>query len=79
MRNYKRNPCLFSWNIMETIKERLYLFLKRVVMVCPELDITLNDQHLGILHNMKSGWKMDEVKDKKLVDAIGQEVLLWYE
>jgi len=47
--------------------------------VCPELDITLNDQHLGILHNMKSGWKMDEVKDKKLVDAIGQEVLLWYE
>jgi len=28
---------------------------------------------------MKSGWKMDEVKDKKLVDAIGQAVLLWYE
>ena len=47
--------------------------------VCPEMDITLNDQHLGILHNMKSGWKMDEIKDQKLVDAIGQEVLLWYE
>lgn len=47
--------------------------------VCPELDITLNDEHLGILHNMKSGWKMDEVTDQKLVDAIGQEVLLWYE
>jgi len=47
--------------------------------VCPELDITLNDQHLGILHSMKSGWKMDEVKDQKLIDAIGQEVLLWYE
>jgi len=47
--------------------------------VCPELDITLNDQHLGILHNMKSGWKMDEIKDQNLVDAIGQEVLLWYE
>jgi hypothetical protein len=47
--------------------------------VCPELDITLNDEHLGILHNMKSGWKMDEVPDKKLIDAIGQEVLLWYE
>jgi len=47
--------------------------------VCPELDITLNDEHLGILHNMKSGWKMDEVKDQKLIDAIGQEVLLWYE
>jgi len=47
--------------------------------VCPELDITLNDEHLGILHNMKSGWKMDEVKDQKLIDAIGHEVLLWYE
>ena len=32
--------------------------------VCPELDITLNDAHLGILHNMKSGWKMDEVRSK---------------
>jgi hypothetical protein len=47
--------------------------------VCPELDITLNDEHLGILHTMKSGWKMDEVQDQKLIDAIGQEVLLWYE
>ena len=47
--------------------------------VCPELDITLNDEHLGILHSMKTGWKMDEVKDQKLIDAIGQEVLLWYE
>jgi hypothetical protein len=47
--------------------------------VCPELDITLNDEHLGILHSMKTGWKMDEVKDQKLVNAIGQEVLLWYE
>ena len=47
--------------------------------VCPELDITLNDEHLGILHSMRSGWKMDEVKDQKLIDAIGQEVLLWYE
>ena len=42
--------------------------------VCPELDITLNDEHLGILHTMKSGWKMDEVKDQELADAIGEEV-----
>jgi hypothetical protein len=47
--------------------------------LCPELDITLNSEHLGILHNMKSGWKMDEVKDQKFINAIGQEVLLWYE
>jgi hypothetical protein len=47
--------------------------------VCPELDITLNDEHLGILHTMKTGWKMDEIKDQKLVNAIAQEILLWYE
>jgi len=30
----KGNPCLFSWSIMvRSIKGRLYLFLKRVVMV----------------------------------------------
>jgi hypothetical protein len=47
--------------------------------VCHELDITLNDSHLGIIHNMKSGWKMDEVKDQKLIKTIGEEILLWYE
>jgi len=47
--------------------------------VCYELDVTLNDKQLGIIHSMKSGWKMDEVKDQKLVNAIGQEIMLWYE
>jgi hypothetical protein len=47
--------------------------------VCYELDISLNDQHLGIIHSMKTGWKMDEVKDQKLVNAIGEEITLWYE
>jgi hypothetical protein len=47
--------------------------------VCPELEVILNDEHLGIIHSMKQGWKMDEVKDQKLVNAIGQEILLWYE
>ncbi len=47
--------------------------------VCDELDITLNDQHLGIIKCTKSGWKMDTVKDQKLVDAIGEEIFFWYE
>ena len=47
--------------------------------VCYELEITLNNEYLGILHCMKSGWKMDQVKDKGLVNAIGEEVYLWYE
>jgi hypothetical protein len=47
--------------------------------VCDELDITLNDQHLGIIKCTKGGWKMDTVKDQKFVDAIGEEIFYWYE
>jgi hypothetical protein len=47
--------------------------------VCDELDITLNDQNLGVIKCMKSGWKMDSVQDQKLVDAIGEEIFLWYD
>lgn len=47
--------------------------------VCDELEITLNDQNLGVIKCMKSGWKMDTVEDQKLVDAIGEEIFLWYD
>ena len=47
--------------------------------VCDELDITLNDQHLGIIKCTKGGWKMDGVNDKKFINAIGEEIFLWYE
>lgn len=47
--------------------------------VCFELEIMLNDQQMGIIRRMKSGWRMDLVKDQKLVDAIGNRILLWYE
>ncbi len=47
--------------------------------ICEELDITLNDEHLGIIKNTKSGWKMDNAKDEKLIAAIGEEIALWYE
>lgn len=47
--------------------------------VCDELDITLNDENLGIIKCTKGGWKMDTVKDQKLVDAIGEEIFYWYE
>jgi hypothetical protein len=47
--------------------------------VCDELDITLNDENLGIIKCTKGGWKMDTVKDQKFVDAIGEEIFYWYE
>ena len=47
--------------------------------VCFQLDVTLNDESLGIIRSGKSGWKMDGVDDQKFVDAIGQEIMLYYE
>jgi len=42
--------------------------------ICDEFEITLNDEHPGIIHLTKSGWKMKNIKDQKLVDAIGQQI-----
>jgi hypothetical protein len=46
--------------------------------VCYELEIILNDQPMGIIHCTDKGWKMKNVKDQGLVDAIGEEIALWY-
>jgi hypothetical protein len=43
------------------------------------LDITLNDENLGIIKCTKGGWKMDTQSDQKFVDAIGEEIFYWYE
>lgn len=47
--------------------------------VCYQLDVTLNDENLGIIRAGKTGWKMDLVKDQKLVNAIGEVIKLYYE
>ncbi|MEW6467410.1 MAG: hypothetical protein AB1458_00715 [Bacteroidota bacterium] len=47
--------------------------------VCFELDITLNNEHLGVIHCTDKGWTMKHVKDQGLVNAIGEEIFLWYE
>ncbi|MGX5816669.1 hypothetical protein ACWKWU_00645 [Chitinophaga lutea] len=47
--------------------------------VCFALDVTLNDEHLGIIRSLKSGWKLDHDEDRKLAAAIGEEIVLWYE
>ena len=47
--------------------------------VCHQLDVTLNDENLGIIRAGKSGWKMDNMEDQKFIDAIGQEIMLYYE
>ncbi len=46
---------------------------------CYELEISLNNDSMGIIRYGKSGWKMDLVKDQKLVDAIGEVISKWFE
>jgi len=46
--------------------------------VCAELDVTLNDRHVGIIKRMKNSWKIDGAKDQKMVDAIGAAIDQWY-
>jgi hypothetical protein len=33
---------------------------------------------MGVIRYRKSGWKMDLVKDQKLVDAIGTEIVKYF-
>jgi hypothetical protein len=47
--------------------------------ICKELDITLNDKHLGVIRCTKDGWRMTDVKPQGLVNTIGEEIFLWYE
>lgn len=46
---------------------------------CRDLDITLNEQHFGIIRCTKNGWRMADVKPQKLVNTIGEQIALWYE
>ncbi|MDE3060635.1 MAG: hypothetical protein KGJ06_06450, partial [Pseudomonadota bacterium] len=38
---------------------------------CFDLDITLNNEHIGIMRQTPAGWKISEIKSKGLVNAIG--------
>jgi len=40
---------------------------------CSEFEITLNDENMGIIKHMKSGWKMDRM-DKKMIKLIGEQL-----
>ena len=46
--------------------------------VCAELDVTINDQHIGIIKRLKNNWKIDGAKDQKFVDAVGEKIEEWY-
>jgi hypothetical protein len=45
---------------------------------CTQFDITLNNEHTGIIRLLKSGWKMEGVDDNPFVKAIGSALMLHY-
>jgi hypothetical protein len=45
---------------------------------CAELDVSINDQHIGIIKRMTNNWKIDQAKDQKFVDAIGEQIDEWF-
>jgi hypothetical protein len=45
---------------------------------CVQFEIILDDESIGIIQRQKNGWKMEQLKDKGLVNAIGKEILEWY-
>jgi hypothetical protein len=47
--------------------------------VCDQLDVTLNNTHWGLIFYDGKTWKMKYVKDPKLAEAIGAEIMMWYE
>lgn len=47
--------------------------------VCFDLEITLNDKFIGMIHSTLNGWRMEKEEDQDFVDKIGEEILLWYE
>lgn len=42
--------------------------------ICAEFDVFIDNRHFGIIKRRKSGWKMDNAKDEKLVNAIGKAI-----
>jgi hypothetical protein len=46
--------------------------------MCSELEVTINDQHIGIIKKMTNNWKIDGAKDPKFVDTIGEQIAEWF-
>ncbi len=71
-------PIEFEYNGKEYKGEAIPITQTCLDGVCTKLDVILNDEQVGIIRYLKSGWKIDTNTDKKFVKAIGQEILHWY-
>lgn len=44
---------------------------------CSEFDVSINDQHIGLIKRMTNNWKIDGAKDQKFIDTIGEQIEKW--
>jgi hypothetical protein len=72
----KKEPLEFSFEYQdETFKgEAVPISQTCVDGFCAELDVSINNSHIGIIKRLKNNWKIDGIKDQKFVDAIGEEI-----
>jgi len=71
-------PVAFNYNGKDYKGEAIPITQTCLNGVCTKLDVTLNDEQIGIVRYLKSGWKTDSNTDKKFIKAIGNEILNWY-
>jgi hypothetical protein len=45
---------------------------------CQRFDITLNKKHIGVLRHAEDKWRITEIKNQGLANAIGSEIESWY-
>ena len=44
---------------------------------CVQFEIILDEQYIGIIQKMKNSWKMEQLEDKGLVNALGKALVEW--
>ena len=72
-------PIEFEYNGQEYKGEAVPVQWTCEKKMCHELEVSLNNDTLGIIRRASRGWKMDLVQDQKLVDAIGEQLTKWFE
>jgi hypothetical protein len=46
--------------------------------MCSELDVSINDKHIGIIKKLTRQWKIDGATDPKFVNTIGEQIEQWF-
>jgi hypothetical protein len=76
IKNLQASPLELEFEYQKTMvtAEALPIAATCLDGVCTEFDIFFKNHHFGIIKRRKSGWKMDNAKDQKFINAIGKAI-----